>query len=439
MALCLLVGVVAMLLWRTQRVRPVGARRGRRDVFYLYAGLTALSWAFYLANNSIQFVPLSWPWWGALVFLARAGFLYSMLALSRHVARAKHTDALPSWLRWPVRWMILCSLLALLGAWLSQDWRILVAWYFFETAWLLLQGVHYLYQAFLRKGSMSQRWVCIMLVAGVLAAAHDWCQTWLWQDPSAAYALQFSALFQAAVLSWLVIARFNAVSHQGQRLLETLSHRLSARECKLHDSYQQLTIVQREQARMLERTRIMRDMHDGVGLHLVLAIRQLDDEHNSRLQVAQTLRDAMDQLKLSIDVMSLSSGDVTGLLSSLRFRLAPRLESAGLTLHWQVSELPPVENMDTEQLGQLQYIVFEAISNVLQHANASALRVSAFDEGGELVVEIEDDGKGISAGEAEDQDAGSMQMRAAERGWCLTVQPVGNTGRGTRVRLSIPR
>src|SRR5690606_11958115 len=118
-----------------------------------------------------------------------------------------------------------------------------------------------------------------------------------------------------------------------------------------------------------------RDMHDGVGLHLTSAMRLLADERNSREQIQQSLRDALDQLKLSIDVMSLAPGDVTGLLSNIRFRLARRLESAGLALQWDVQELPPVDGLDTEQLGQLQYIVFEAISNVLQHAGAQSLHV----------------------------------------------------------------
>src|SRR5690606_38087106 len=131
-----------------------------------------------------------------------------------------------------------------------------------------------------------------MLLAGTLAAAHDWWVSWLGVGPSAAYGLQFAALLQAVTLSCLVVARFNAVSNQGRRLLERLSHRLRARERKLHDSYEQLARAQREQARMEERARIMRDMHDGVGLHLTSAMRLLADEHNSREQIQQSLRDA---------------------------------------------------------------------------------------------------------------------------------------------------
>ncbi len=438
MALCVLVGLVAMLLWRTQRVRPGRGGGGRRDVFYLYAGLTTLSWAFYLADASVQFVPLSWPLWGALVLLARNGALYGMLLLARHAAKSSSQAALPGWLRLRVRWMLLASCLALSAAWLTTDWRILLAWYVVETVWLLAQSGWHLGQAYRHRGDARQHWIAWMLLASTLAAAHDWWVSWLGVGPSAAYGLRFAALFQAVTLSCLVVARFNAVSNQGRRLLERLSYRLRTRERKLLDSYEQLARAQREQARMKERARIMRDMHDGVGLHLTSAMRLLADERNSREQIQQSLRDALDQLKLSIDVMSLAPGDVTGLLSNIRFRLARRLESAGLALQWDVQELPPVDGLDTEQLGQLQYIVFEAISNVLQHAGAQSLHVGAYDLDRELLVVIADDGRGIAGGVARETEAGSMRTRAAEQGWKLTVGPQ-SLGHGTRVALRIPR
>src|SRR5690606_15156248 len=110
--------------------------------------------------------------------------------------------------------------------------------------------------------------------------------------------------------------------------------------------------------------------------------------------VTQTLRDSLDQLKLSIDAMSLAPGDVEGLLASWRFRLTPRLKAAGLELVWEVDELPPWPDGQTPALQQLQYILFEGLSNVLQHSGATRLVLAARVVGDELRLSLIDNGRG---------------------------------------------
>jgi len=53
----------------------------------------------------------------------------------------------------------------------------------------------------------------------------------------------------------------------------------------------------REQERTAERTRILRDMHDGVGAHISTAIRQLESGRATAGEVLHTLRDSLDQLQ----------------------------------------------------------------------------------------------------------------------------------------------
>ena len=47
-------------------------------------------------------------------------------------------------------------------------------------------------------------------------------------------------------------------------------------------------------------------------------------------EVAATLRESLDHLKLSIDAMNLPRGDINGLLASLRYRLQRRIAQAGM-------------------------------------------------------------------------------------------------------------
>jgi signal transduction histidine kinase len=143
-----------------------------------------------------------------------------------------------------------------------------------------------------------------------------------------------------------------------------------------------------------ERTRILRDLHDGVGSHISAAIRQLQSGRASNDEVLQTLRDSLDQIKLSIDAMHLPAGDVTGLLANLRYRLEPKLNAADIELLWDVDLIEPLERLDAVGMRHLQFMVLESLSNVLQHAHASKLRIEAKAQGRWVVVRIADNGVG---------------------------------------------
>ena len=161
-------------------------------------------------------------------------------------------------------------------------------------------------------------------------------------------------------------------------------------------SYRRLEELARQQERVAERGRILRDMHDGVGSHLSTALRQLQSGRSTNEELQHTLRDALDQLKLSIDAIHLAAGDVAALLANLRYRLQPRFAALDMNLVWEVEELPLVGRLTQHDMRQLQYMLFEAISNVLQHAHAAEMRLQASVEQGDVVVRVVDNGQGRS-------------------------------------------
>jgi len=73
--------------------------------------------------------------------------------------------------------------------------------------------------------------------------------------------------------------------------------------------------------------------------------------------------------------MNLSPGDITALLANLRYRLEPRFKASDIELQWDVDLLPPLAWLDDKAMRHLQFMVFEALSNVLQHAHATQLRI----------------------------------------------------------------
>ena len=56
-----------------------------------------------------------------------------------------------------------------------------------------------------------------------------------------------------------------------------------------------------------------------------------------------------------------------------------------------------VAHLDAHGMRQLQFLLFEAISNVLQHARARVLRLEACMEGTAVALRVIDDGRGFDA------------------------------------------
>jgi len=184
---------------------------------------------------------------------------------------------------------------------------------------------------------------------------------------------------------------------------------------------------------MAERGRIMRNMHDGVGSYISSALRQIQcpveqERRTQSTEVQLTLRDALDQLKISIDSMNLANGDVTALLANLRYRLGPRFGAMGMELQWDVDELPACEQLDAGAMAELQFMLFEAMSNVQQHAHARTLRIEAHampvpDALGQnrIAVRVVDDGRGFDPAQTRGNGLHVMRERAKAIGASLNV------------------
>lgn len=366
--LLLLAGTLAAALWCTQPSAlasplppPTASAAVQRDRLYGYAALAALGWTLHLADRLTEHPPLPWPAWQALMALAAGTALLATLLLSYHLTRRAH----PLWLRALMAGSLVCIVLALA----SELWQ-----------------------------------------------QHDAPQLEASAWPRYAYALLGVLVFGT------VIHRFRAASAQARELLHTLERRVADKESELAASYQKLELLAREQERTLERTRILRDMHDGVGSHISAAIRQLQSGQASNGQVLTTLRDSLDQLKLSIDSMHLVAGDVTALLANLRYRLEPRFTSSGMAFEWDVELLPAIARLDPSAMRQLQYMLFEALSNVLQHAKARTVRIEAQAQGAAAVVRVIDDGCGFDTQATSTRGLASMRERAQAIGVQLHIQ-----------------
>jgi signal transduction histidine kinase len=184
---------------------------------------------------------------------------------------------------------------------------------------------------------------------------------------------------------------------------------------------------------------MMGDLHDGLGLHLVAALRQARSPETPREAVAESLQDCMDDLRVAIDSLDEVEREPVALLASLRFRLAPRFEALGIRLRWHVCGQIPTLTLDAEGALHLLRIVQEALTNALKHGSMQEVHMSVTAEGPAVVVTVADDGPGFDAETVRrGRGLAQMQMRAAKLGAQIQFS-AGVTGSLTRLILPCPR
>lgn len=426
----LLVGALAFVLW-WMPVPGSAAAAGavRRDPLYLYAWAGEASLVVRLLFLSGD-PPI--PWWawsgiGLAAVGARCGF---GLLFALEVAGRLGGATRPFILGLPAIWAAVgfgCgAATAALGL---QN----LAGAFFAASSLAIVGFApwYAWQA-RRSETIVQPLLAAVLCLNALATIWDWRGYFHGEDYALVSMSLVSTLLFGLGLVVVVLQRFRSASGLSAELAATLTRRIADREAELAASYRRLEAVAREQARAAERARVLRQMHDGVGAGLAAAIRQLRARDPSDGVITASLRDALDRLKLTVDVLYAESGDVVGLLAGLRHRLEQRLSDVGLELRWQIEALPELRWMDDRAMQTLQSMLLETVSNVMQHADARRLLVAAGTVNDELRVRIRDDGRGFDSTRIKPR---SLHAHARALGARLTIAS-GPTG--TTVEIALP-
>lgn len=280
--------------------------------------------------------------------------------------------------------------------------------------------------------------VAIGTVLATLFSATDWLVQNNFISPENWYLGPHTNAITFSVFGYVMYRRYTGAIAEVEQVNASLAERLRAREAELEASHRSLREIAQQQMLSDERQRMMQDMHDGLGSTLISAIRSVEVGGMSDERVKQTLKDCMDDLKLAIDSMEPVEADLLLLLATLRFRLEPRLEGTGITLLWEVQELPTLDWLDPSSALHILRTLQEAFANVLKHAQASEIRVTTGAGGGWVSVSIADNGKGFSVEQA--LGSGGKGLANQRR----RAQAVGgdveheSSPAGTRLTLRLP-
>lgn len=257
----------------------------------------------------------------------------------------------------------------------------------------------------------------------------------------------FIVAIQAAAISLGIVGgeKLSEVAEERRQTVAELEATL-AENAGLHA---QLVAQAREAGIVDERHRLAREIHDTVAQGLIGVITQLeaagrtditDDEHARRIRNAVDLaRSSLGDARRAVDALGPRTLDHATLPAAIdsvaRSWMALHDSEVSVTVTGEVRSLDPAVEEALLRITQ------EALSNVARHARASRVGVTLSYLGGEVAVDVRDDGIGFDCHRAANGQSGryglvSMRQRLEAVSGRLELE--SEHGAGTAVSAVVP-
>lgn len=355
-----------------------------------------------------------WSWFTCVLF-----FILLQSCLFRWLERKKSEERIPDW------WSYVTLLCASVGGtiWVSLPW------------WLPSDPVSIQYAGAL---------VSILLIVVASFNASSYALFFLSVLPR--IVIIPSALFFhahqsiAALVSLFVIicSCFNEYRLIGVRLNTVyMRHQAEGLTKQLYEEKMKSEAMVYERATLYERQRLMTDMHDGLGAALITTLSSLDHGDITVKEAATLVRDCVDDLRLVIDSLDPVDNDVVALLATMRYRLNSRLALAGIQLEWHMTDLPALEWFTPTHALHFMRILQESITNIIKHAQATRIHISAKQVDEWIEVVVEDNGLGFDIDAVRPgRGLRNQQMRIGQLNGEIHID--SNQTQGTQLRLRLP-
>lgn len=419
----LAVGIFAFFVWL----------RGERDrVFLLFAVLGVASFIRGLHYYTVFSVDNAWLGW------LTVNSLFWLIGTIHHLQLHLHGARMPrlSWLIHGVVGLVFVLTLPVVGSIPNTpDFTPLVYVLAMLTSPLVAAAG---YRLSIQRRSGEGLLLATIVALGTLFGYNDWAIQNNLLGPESWYLGTNANIVNFAGFCFLIFRYYMRAMHVAKRAHKELALRLADREAELSLSYERLRAIEHTQTLFDERRRLTQDMHDGLGSSLSTALMAVERGHVDSQGMAHILRSCIDDLHLAIDAMEPEHADLLLLLATLRHRLGPRLQQAGLTLHWHVSDIPPMTWLDPSASLHILRILQEALTNSLKHSGASELWLVTELLAQDVQVSLHDNGLGYNVDQA--LLHGGRGMRNQQR----RAQAIGagmawfSSPQGSRTTLTLP-
>jgi two-component system sensor histidine kinase UhpB len=195
-------------------------------------------------------------------------------------------------------------------------------------------------------------------------------------------------------------------------------------------------------AQEAERHRIAQELHDQAGQSLtvvLLGLKQLSDRAPAELVaeldlIRETARSGLDDVRRVARELRPGVLHDLGLQAALAALATDVSAHGGPLVRRTFGPGLPALSADAELV--VYRVAQEALTNVLRHAGARRVELSLLRVGGDVVLEVSDDGRGLDGPPPAGTGIAGMTDRALLVDGTVTFE--SRPGRGTTVRLRVP-
>ncbi len=239
------------------------------------------------------------------------------------------------------------------------------------------------------------------------------------------------------------------------RVFQTLWFRLSAVAAVLLLGYagvrwcirelRKLHRLEQSSAITDERTRIAKDLHDGLGADLtrLALLADLAEEEGSatvaghRQKLSQSSREAARTLKEMIWIANPANDTVEGLVSRLCQTAEDFLGDARIRCRLDLAPQLPQRALSLDQRRNLLLVAREALNNIVKHSAATEVCIRANGSDHSLHLAIEDNGRGFDSALVRRDGLGLPSMRRRVENLGGTFELASHAGAGTKILITM--
>jgi signal transduction histidine kinase len=295
------------------------------------------------------------------------------------------------------------------------------------AAAIFLVGALLYRRSYLRNGPVLDGYLAVAMLIAAFAEIHFYFY------PGVYVSLVSSADVLRLTFFVVLLLGINAESRSDMRALRNA-----------YAALDRLRLSEAERATLEERTRLARELHDGLAQDLWFAklkherlVPYVPDEQRALAnEVTAAIDSAIAEAKQAVVTMRAAEERERTLEELITRAVDDFAGRSGVRADLSVADLP--EALEARMQVEVVRILQEALTNVRKHADATVVRVNAEVSDGSLRITIIDNGRGFRPEETSGEGLGvqGMKERARLLGGDLFVssEPSG----GTQVQLEVP-
>jgi signal transduction histidine kinase len=292
---------------------------------------------------------------------------------------------------------------------------------------IYLVGALFYRRSYLRDGPVADGYLALAMLIGAFAEIH-----FLFYPGVYAGLVTTSDALRLAFFVVLLLG-INAESRSDLRALRVA-----------YAALDRLRLSEAERATLEERTRVARELHDGLAQDLWFAKLKHerlvpfvpDEQLGLASEVTEALDSAIAEAKQAVQTMRAEDDRDVSLEELLGRAVNDFAGRSGVRADFSAADLP--RSLTPRTQVEVLRVLQEALTNVRKHADATVVRVNAEVGDGQLQLSVVDNGRGFRPGETSGDGVGMQGMKERARLMGGELRVVSEPSAGTALHLTVP-